>query len=250
MTLFVMLPAFGVAQSRSVWIADYSAQEIRAAAAAGKNTLIYCGGGFVPDRSNGGGKHLDVTRYIAQRVAEELTNALVLPLNPYTPASAKMTPPLGLSDETYSRVVRELLTTATAAGAFKHVIILGDPAAQGGDPALENIARTLDRDWTSKGIRVYFVNLHELRPGQGGLTYNEDYLRRWAGRTISADRRRAIIEAAELLFVDRDTQGNQLAVLPATDRKIVTIELGKRLIETRVSSVLDQIRRMSPSHVR
>src|SRR5437868_4916411 len=86
------LGALGLAQSRSVWIADYTGEEVMAEVAAGKTTLIYCGGATHADGPVvTTGKHVNVGRYVAQRVAEELGDALVLPINPYAPASAQLT---------------------------------------------------------------------------------------------------------------------------------------------------------------
>ena len=39
------------------------------------------------------------------------------------------------------------------------------------------------------------------------MTFNADYLRRWAGRTVPADHRKAVEDQAELLFVDPERNG-------------------------------------------
>ena len=74
------------------------------------------------------------------------------------------------------------------------------------------------------------------------MTLNADYLRRWAGRTIPADRRKAIEDQAELLFVDPERKWLRRDVVAAADRGVVVPALGKMLLEQRVSSVLNQIR--------
>src|SRR5262245_11711868 len=78
LTLGLSVSAF--AQSRSVWIEDYTGEEVVAAVGAGKTTLIYCGGALHADGpAIAVGKHMRVAPRVAQRVAEELGNALVLP---------------------------------------------------------------------------------------------------------------------------------------------------------------------------
>ena len=64
-----------VTSSRSVWLVDYTPATLAAAVASGKTTLIYSGGS-----STAVANHIEVARYAARRVAEELANALVLPI--------------------------------------------------------------------------------------------------------------------------------------------------------------------------
>jgi hypothetical protein len=121
-------------------------------------------------------------------VAEELGNALVLPINPYAPSAPKT---LGaqiatLSDDVYGRLLTDVLNTAIEFGGFKNVVMMGDTAIQGIDPALESLATKLDRDWTARGVRVFVVNLHEITPGQGGLTFNNRLFEEMGGPNDSS----------------------------------------------------------------
>ena len=140
------------------------------------------------------------------------------------------------------------MNRAIAAGGFKNVMIMGDDGPAG-DSALESVAKKLEAEWQPKSVRVYFIHAHELRRGQG-MTFNADYLRRWAAKTVPPDRRKAVEDYSELLFVDRDHKWLRPEMIPVEDRAVVNPALGKVLVETRVTSVLDQIRRLSPSHVR
>ena len=94
------------------------------------------------------------------------------------------------------------------------------------------------------------MTAHEPRPGQRGLTYNGDYLRRWAGRTVPADHRKPVEDFSELLFVDPSHKWLNPDTIPAADRDVVKPALGRMLVEERVSSILERIRALSPSHVR
>jgi len=221
--------------SRSVWTNEQTAGEIAAAVASGKTTLIYSGGSSLAVAN-----HVEVARYVARRVAEELTNALVLPVDPDPPAAAGRQ-----ADGAYAAITR-----AVSSAPFKYVIVIADEGGGAGDKTLEALVERLDKDLKPKGVQVYHVTAHERRPGQQGLTYNGDYLRRWASRTVPADRRKPVEDFSELLFVDPSHKWLNPDTIPATDRNIVKPALGRMLVEERVSSILERIRALSPSHVR
>ena len=74
--LFIALPAYG--QVPSVWVDDLTWPEVQNAIAGGKRTaIIYVGS----SEQNGPhmviGKHNFIARVLAQRIAEELGDALV-----------------------------------------------------------------------------------------------------------------------------------------------------------------------------
>ena len=80
--LFIAGPVYG--QGQSVWIDDLTWPEVQDAIAAGKRTaIIYAGS----SEQNGPhmviGKHNFIARALAQRIAEELGDALVYPVLPY-----------------------------------------------------------------------------------------------------------------------------------------------------------------------
>jgi len=222
---------------RSVWMADYSAETVQAAVAAGKTTLIYAGGSSMAVAN-----HVQVARYVAQRVAEELANALVLPITPDSPASVTSRRPSarGTPGDAY-----EIVSRGIRAGGFRDVLIIADEGTGPGDRTLESLAERLDMDFKPSGVHVYYVTAHETRPGQQ-MTHNADYLRRWAGRTVPAARRKSVEDEAELLFVDPQRKWLRPDMIPVQDRAVVVPALGKILLEERVSSLLNQIRALSP----
>ena len=230
--LAVAPDAHAVTPPRSVFFADYSQEEIEAAVAAGKTTLIYSGGSSMAVAN-----HVEVARYVARRVAEELGDALVLPVTPDTTAARRRD---GVVD------AHEIVSRALHAGRFTDVVIIADEGAGPGDRSLEDLAQRLHADWRPSGVRVRYVPAHETRPGQG-MTINADYLRRWAGRTIPADHRKTVEDQAELLFVDPGRKWLRRDAIAAADRAVVVPALGKMLLEQRVSSILNQIR-SEPRH--
>jgi hypothetical protein len=179
--------------------------------------------------------HVEVARYVAQRVADELMNARVLPIAAGWPKTV--------------RDVRDEVDRAIVSAKFRNVVIVGDESTGVGDTSLERIAATLDAEWQRKGARVLYVTAHEIRPGQD-MTINADYLRRWASRTVPVARRKPVEDFSELLFVDRDHRWLRDDMIAAQDRAVVSAELGRLLVEQRVSAILTRIRELSPSHVR
>ena len=89
--------------------------------------------------------HVEVARYVAQRVAEELANALVLPITPDTPASPTRRRLRGVPGRRLRRVSRAIRT-----GGFKDVVIIADEGTGPGDRTLENLAERLDADWSRR----------------------------------------------------------------------------------------------------
>src|SRR5262249_31208092 len=76
----------GTAAPRSLLIEDMTWTEVRDAIAGGKTTAIYYTGAI---EQNGPGvalgKHLFIAHHLAQRIAEQLGNALVYPTMPFAP---------------------------------------------------------------------------------------------------------------------------------------------------------------------
>ena len=138
------------------------------------------------------------------------------------------------------------MSRAIRAGGFKDVVIIADEGTGPGDRTQENMANRLAADWQPSGVHVHYVTAHEMRPGQG-MTFNADYLRRWASRTVPVERRKSVEDEAELLFVDPARQWLRPDMIAVEDRARVVPALGKILLEQRVSSILNQIRSLSPA---
>jgi 4-carboxymuconolactone decarboxylase len=216
--------------TRSVWTADYSQDGLAAAVASGKTTLIYSGGSSMAVAN-----HVEVARYVARRVAEELGDALVLPVTPDVPARPGRSAGRG-AVEAY-----DVVTRALHAGRFTSVVIIADEGNGPDDRSLQQLAERVHADWRPSGVRVQYVTAHETRPGQG-MTINADYLRRWASRSVPAERRKAVEDEAELLFVDPAHRWLRPGMIAVADRAVVVPALGKLLLEQRVTGLLNQIR--------
>jgi len=135
--LLLAFPAYAqvrYAQAPSVFIDDLTWPEVRDAIAGGKSTaIIYAGS----SEQNGPhmviGKHNFVARALAQRIAEELGDALVYPILPYAVAGNALTRTghmrfpgtVTLTPEAFFSVVRSVGQSALTAG-FKVVAMMGD----------------------------------------------------------------------------------------------------------------------------
>src|ERR1700730_16679320 len=146
--LLVALPAYG--QVPTVWIDDLTWPEVRDAIASGKRTaIIYVGS----SEQNGPhmviGKHNFIARALAQRIAEELGDALVYPTLPYAVAGNALTRTghmrfpgtVSLPPEVFFGVVRGVAQSALTAG-FKVVALMGEHG--GGQDELALAAKELD----------------------------------------------------------------------------------------------------------
>jgi creatinine amidohydrolase len=159
--LLIALPAHS--QTASVWIEDLTWPEVRNAIASGKRTaIIYVGS----TEQNGPhmvlGKHNFIARALAQRIAEQLGDALVYPTLPYAIAGNAITRTghmrfpgtVSLPPEVFFGVVRGVAQSALTAG-FKVVLLMGDHG--GGQDELALAAKELDAQARPDGTRVLFI---------------------------------------------------------------------------------------------
>jgi len=252
--LFFSLPA--VAQVPSVWIDDHTWPEIQAAIAGGKRTaIIYAGS----SEQNGPhmviGKHNIVAHALAQRIAEQLGDALVYPILPYAVAGNAQTRTghmrfpgtVTLTPEAFFSVVRSVGQSALAAG-FKVVAMMGDHG--GGQDELALAAKELNAEARGSEARVLFigdlyaksrVQIRELFAKQG-LPTDEDH----AG----------IHDTSALLALEK-TPGQWVRKdkLPLADAKtgvqghpqFSSVELGKTYNDMKVDLAVKQIRSLLAS---
>lgn len=245
--LFFTLSA--AAQSKSVLIEDLTWTEVRDAIVAGKTTAIYYAGSTEQNGPHMAlGKHNFIAHYVAQRIAEELGNALVWPVMPFGPTgdiakkSGHMRFPgsVSVSEETFGAVAREVALSAIAAG-FKNVVLMGD---HGGDQEpLKKVAEALNTEWSPKGINVYYIpDLYYKEKEQ-----MKEYLTK---RNMAIDEHAGIDDTSEVMFIDNDKRWVRKDKLAPDDGKMgvigdprqATAELGKMFIEFKIKNAVAQIR--------
>src|SRR5262249_38506893 len=137
--------------------------EVRDAISSGKTTAIYYAGSTEQNGPHMAlGKHNFIARYVAQRIAERLGNALVYPVMPFAPTGdvskntghMRFPGSVSVSAETFAAVARDVALSAISAG-FKNVVLMGD---HGGDQEpLKKVAEELNPEWSPKGVRIYYI---------------------------------------------------------------------------------------------
>ncbi len=162
LVMLVILPQSAFAQ-RSVYIEDLTWTEVQQAIAAGKTSaIIYTGSTEQNGPHMAIGKHNFIARWVAGAIAIKLGDALVYPTLPFAPTgdavtrTAHMRFPgsVSLTSQTYRAVVHDVALSALDAG-FRNVFIMGDHGD--GQDVLAATAKALDAQWSSKGIRVFYV---------------------------------------------------------------------------------------------
>ena len=250
--VLLFLPSVVLAQSKSVLIEDLTWTEVRDAIAAGKTTAIYYAGST---EQNGPGlalgKHIFIAHYTAQRIAEELGNALVYPTIPYAPAGdpikktghMRFPGTVSLSEDTFGAVAREVALSAIAAG-FKNVALMGDHG--GGQQTLKKVAEALNAEWSPKGVHVYYIS---------DLYYKEkeqmkEYLTK---RNMVIDEHAGIDGTSEVMFVDKDNKWVRKDKLAPDNGKMgvrgdptqASPGLGKMFVEFKIKNAVNQIRSLT-----
>jgi creatinine amidohydrolase len=250
--ILLVLPSLVLAQSKSLLIEDLTWTEVRDAIAAGKTTAIYYAGSTEQNGPHMAlGKHNFIARYVAQRIAEELGNALVYPVMPFGPTgdiakkSGHMRFPgsVSVSEETFGAVAREVALSAISAG-FKNVVLMGD---HGGDQEpLKKVAEALNAEWSSKGIHVYYIpDLYYKEKEQ-----MKEYL---AKGKMAIDEHAGIDDTSEVMFVDKDNKWIRKDKLAPDDGKMgvtgdptqASVELGKMFVEFKIKNAVTQIRSLT-----
>jgi len=250
--VLLFLPSVVLAQSKSVLIEDLTWTEVRDAIAAGKTTAIYYAGST---EQNGPGlalgKHIFIAHYTAQRIAEELGNALVYPTIPYAPAGdpikktghMRFPGTVSLSEDTFGAVAREVALSAIAAD-FKNVALMGDHG--GGQQTLKKVAEALNAEWSPKGVHVYYIS---------DLYYKEkeqmkEYLTK---RNMTIDEHAGIDDTSEVMFVDKDNKWVRKDKLAPDNGKMgvrgdpiqASTGLGKMFVEFKIRNAVNQIRSLT-----
>lgn len=150
----------------SVWLEDLTWTEVAAQIRAGKTTIILPVGGV--EQSGPAialGKHDARARYLGERIARALGDAIVAPVVAYVP-EGDINPPTGHMrfSGTISvppAVFRATLEAATASfrqHGFRDIVLLGDHGGYQGD--LKAVADELDRRWAGSPARVHYIGAY------------------------------------------------------------------------------------------
>jgi creatinine amidohydrolase len=241
--------ASATAQTRSVWIDDLTWPEVRDAMAAGKGTAIV----FVGSSEQNGphmaiGKHNFIARYCAQRIAEELGDALIYPVLPFAitgdaaakTAHMRFPGSVTLPPDVFAGVVRAVAQSALSAG-FKVVALMGDHG--GGQEEMARVAQALDAQGKRSGARVLFVgDLYAKADAQ----FDELLAKRGIQ---SKELHAGIPDTSAILFLDADKWIRRDQIAAANEQTgvqgtpaLASAELGKIYLDLKIANAVSQIR--------
>jgi len=248
--------AAGSPNAQRVLMDEMTMTEVRAAIASGKTTVLLFNGSTEQTGPHVVlGKHNFKARYLGERMARELGNALVAPVMPFAPTGGellKFPGTIDLSPETFSKVNEEVTASLVKAG-FKCVILLGDHG--GNQEPLKTLAPRLDERYRAQGVRVFYsgdsyakadaeieayLKAHGFPPSNHGGVADTSEL--WA---VSA----AYVRVDKIAMgdpVNRDARG--AAVIGPTgvegDPRRSSPALGKIFDDIKVKAGVDEIRRL------
>jgi creatinine amidohydrolase/Fe(II)-dependent formamide hydrolase-like protein len=240
------------AQPKSLLIEDMTWTEVRDAIAAGKTTAIYYAGSI---EQNGPGmalgKHLFIAHYTAQRIAEELGNALVYPTMPFAPTGdpqektghMRFAGSVNVSEQAYGLIARDVAMSAIAAG-FKNVVLMSDHGG-GGQEALKRVGAELDSIYKHKGIRIIYIPDLYFKEKEQMRAYLTEH-------KIPIDQHAGTDDTSEVMFIDQDhrwIRRDKLINGTGTDgvtgdQTRATRELGKMFVNYKVQDAVEQIRQL------
>jgi creatinine amidohydrolase/Fe(II)-dependent formamide hydrolase-like protein len=161
---FVIAATGASAGSSSVFLEDLTWTELRDAVAAGKTTIIIPVGGT---EQSGPlialGKHNTRVHFLAGKIAEGLSNAIVAPIVAYAP-EGNIFPPtehmkfpgtITISDQLFQQLL-ESAARGFKQNGFKNIVLIGDHGGYQADLAV--VANKLNKQWRGSDVRVHAVS--------------------------------------------------------------------------------------------
>jgi creatinine amidohydrolase/Fe(II)-dependent formamide hydrolase-like protein len=234
----------------SVFIEDLTWMEVRDAMRAGKTTALVATGGI---EQNGPylvtGKHNVVLRAMTESIARKLGNVLVAPIivfvpeGDFDPPTGHMRYPgtIGLSEETYKALLRDVATSLKAHG-FQHILFIGDSG--GNQEGMKEVAAELDKRFGGKP-GVHFIP--EFYDYPGLMTWLETQGYQQVDQGIHDDfgitSIMATVDPKSVRYRERQVKGldsiNGIKITPIEK----TQEAGRKAIEWRTQKTVEAIRK-------
>jgi creatinine amidohydrolase/Fe(II)-dependent formamide hydrolase-like protein len=159
--LLLGLPAARAADT--VFLEELTWTELRDQVRSGKTTVIVPIGGTEQNGPHMAlGKHNLRVRYLSEKIARALGNALVAPVIAYVPEGA-LAPPTGhmrfpgtitVPEEAFDKTLEYAARSFKLAG-FHDIVFLGDHGSYQKDETA--VAERLDKEWAAQPVRVYGI---------------------------------------------------------------------------------------------
>jgi creatinine amidohydrolase/Fe(II)-dependent formamide hydrolase-like protein len=240
-----------IAALDTVWIEELTWMEVRDALAAGSRTAIVASGGI---EQNGPylvtGKHNVVLRGACEGIARALGDALCAPIlklvpeGDIDPPSGHMVYPgtLSLRQETFEAVLEDTAASLRAHG-FEHVIFIGDSG--GNQRGMKEVAERLEQRW-GEPVVLYVPEFYRY-PETIAYMENELGVKQPTNDGLHDDfaitSMMTAIDPETVRFDQRVAAGkttiNGVSILP----KEHTVEVGLKILEWRVATTVEAIRK-------
>src|SRR5438874_7634298 len=160
---FLLLGGAAAHASDTVFLEELTWTELRDQIRAGKTTVIVPIGGTEQNGAHMAlGKHNFRVRYLSEKIARALGNALVAPVIAYVPEGG-LAPVTGhmrfpgtitVPDDVFQRVLESAARSVRLHG-FRDIVFLGD---HGSTQAGENaVAARRNREWTTTPVRAHAI---------------------------------------------------------------------------------------------
>src|SRR5437868_11413758 len=245
---FLFLGAAVAHASDTVFLEELTWTELRDQIRAGKTTVIVPIGGTEQNSSHMAlGKHNLRVRYLSEKIARTLGNALVAPVIAYVPEGA-LAPPtahmrfpgtITVPEEAFDKILEYAARSFKLAG-FRDIIFLGDHGSYQKDE--KAVADRLNKEWAAQPVRVHGIEeYYRASEGEFGrlLTskgYPEDEVGTHAGL---ADTSLTLAIDPQLVRTDRLQPGDGTN----GDPRRSSAELGRLGVDLIVMRTVDAIRK-------
>ncbi len=232
-------------------LARLTSPEIRAAVAAGYTSVLVPSGGT---EQNGPhmilDKHNIIVGAAADRIAAGVGHMLIAPVltlvpeGDFDPPSGNMQYPgtLGLTPEAYEGVLDGVARSLKRAG-FRRIFFIGDHG-QSQEPQAA-VAERLSAEWDGEGVRVVQIGAYYDDRAQTAMLKAEGFTEAAIGFHAG------LVDTAEAIGIRPDAvRPEVMKALPqpidaaggSGDPARATPELGRRLLEMRVTAAIEEIR--------
>jgi creatinine amidohydrolase len=245
---FLLLGVAAARASDTVFLEELTWTELRDQIRAGKTTVIVPIGGTEQNGAHMAlGKHNLRVRYLSEKIARVLGNALVAPVIAYVPEGA-LAPPTGhmrfpgtitVPEEAFDKILEYAARSFKLAG-FHDIVFLGDHGSYQKDE--KAVADRLNKEWAAQPIRVHGVEEY-YRASEtefGRLLASKGYREEEVGTHAGlADTSLTLAVDPHLVHTDRLQPGDGAN----GDPRRSSAELGQLGVDLIVTRTVDAIRK-------
>jgi creatinine amidohydrolase/Fe(II)-dependent formamide hydrolase-like protein len=234
----------------------------------GKTTALFYTGGTEsrgPQNVNGG--HNIMARATVKAIAEQLGNAIAMPVLPFSPntADAQLTGTIGLTNDILAAVLERVSEEAITTG-FRNVILIGDHGA--GQPNVyAAVAKKLNDRYAAQARTARKPqDVHVFYCDEAYAKAQDDYEAMLKSKGLPTSTHAGIQDTSELMYLQGRTQDyTRLDLLPVAvtipatsdpkapqpvpsgvrgDGRQSTVDLGKMAFDNKVNHAVRQIKQL------